>query len=467
MNLVQFQLIEQTNALYRKVTPLLLITSLTLYSITLFTLWFHHNVIGLIIWFIISITLLGLRQNNKQRFLTVRITLANYKRWLNDLLSFSFLLGLTWGLIFFFALDSGHLYELLVLTTIYFALVSTSSSSLGVYLPAYLTFVLPPTLFFITKLVLIGGQNYYIFAALIFFYFLFITSLARNTHAATRNVSELTFRNNSLFNDLVKQKELAEKAVTGKNRFLAAASHDLRQPLHAQGLFITGLEYSELSPEAKTLTHKIKTSNNVLSALLNDLLDISRLDAKQTEYKPNNVSLNSVIKKINLQYFDAAAEKECELKLDLHDNLYIYTDESLLTRMIGNLVDNAVKFTAKGKIIISTDINSDSILLTIADTGKGILEDQQQNVFTEFTQLNNPERDREKGLGLGLAIVKRISQVINVPINMQSKYGVGTTFTLTFKRISEDTQNNKITNTISSNTNSLLKNKTIDRKSVV
>jgi len=430
MNLAQFQLIEQTNVLYRKITFTLLLTSLSLCTIAVITLWFHHNTVAIITWYIISAILLFIRYYNKQRFLKNTITLKNYKKWLDELMLLSLFLGLMWGLMFFISVTPNHLLELLVLTTIYFALASTSSSYLGVYFPAYLVYTLPLTLLLVIKLLLIGSMTYYIFASLIGLYYLLITSLARNTGLMAQDVSELTFHNNNLYDDVVAQKEVAEKAVLAKNQFLAAASHDLRQPLHAQGLFITALEYSQLSPEANVLAEKIKLSSNSLNSLLNGLLDISSLDSNSTEYNPSDVELSSVLKQIHQQYFDYAAENESELELLIHDDLVVTSDETLLSRLIRNLVDNAVKFTHNGKITITTKVHDSNVLLSIADTGKGIPLEQQENIFTEFTQLDNPERDRQKGLGLGLAIVQRISFLMGIPLRLESSVGKGSTFTL-------------------------------------
>ena len=256
-------------------------------------------------------------------------------------------------------------------------------------------------------------------------------------------MSKLTYDNNSLFDDVVNQKELAENAVLAKNQFLAAASHDLRQPLHAQGLFVTALEYSQLSPEGKTLAGKIKSSNDALSSLLNGLLDISQLDSDSSEYQAGEIELNPILQQIHQQYFDCAAENETEFELKVEPGLFVLSDKTLLSRLIRNLVDNAVKFTDKGKISILSKIEDGNLFLSISDTGKGIPEDEQKNVFNEFTQLNNPERDRQKGLGLGLAIVKRISNRISVPIDISSSVGKGTTFTLTLPLTTQSTAQKK------------------------
>lgn len=428
MNLAEFQLIEQTNSLYRKTTSVLLMTSICSFSLVFVTLWSHYNTIFLSIWYACSIAILLLRHHIKLSFLNVKITLDNHAMWRYKLLVFSFLLGSTLGIILMFSVSPKHFYELLILTLIYCALISTSSSYLGVYLPAYLAFGLPPTLMFVVKLSYIGGQAYFIFAGLISLFFAFISLLARNTHSSEKSVSSLTYQNNQLYNKVVSQKNLAENAVLAKNQFLAAASHDLRQPLHAQGLFITALQYSNLPQKAQTLAEKIRGSNNALNGLLNGLLDIAKLDANTLENEPEPIELRLLLDQIHQEYFDSAAEKETELKIETQGNLTVFCDRTLITRLIRNLVDNAVKFTSKGKIILRTEMQTDQVSLFISDTGKGIAEDKQGMIFNEFTQLGNPERDRKKGLGLGLAIVKRISLLMNIDLRLTSRVGQGTEF---------------------------------------
>jgi len=430
MKLEDFQKIEQTKSLYRKTTPVLLITSISVCSLVLVTLWHHFSAVFMLAWYCFAITILLLRHNTKRAFTSINVSLENYQPWLKKLLIYSFLLGLSWGTILLFAVNPNHLVDLVVLTTIYCILTSTNGYYLGVYFPAYLAFAIPTLFLFIIKLIYIGGSSYNIFASLIILHFVFISSLARKTHAASNQVSKLTYQNQQLYDNVVIQKEVAENAVLAKDQFLAAASHDLRQPLHAQGLFITALQYSNLPDQAQKLLQKVKLSSDALNGLLNGLLDISRLDSNNLQNEPQELELKPLLHQIHQQYFDYAAENETELVLDCHNGIHVYCDENLLVRLIRNLVDNAVKFTHNGKITLKTSMQEKRVLLSIIDTGKGIPEDQQENIFNEFTQLNNPERDRQKGLGLGLAIVKRISNLMAIPLELKSKAGKGTTFTL-------------------------------------
>jgi len=352
MKLSDFQLIEQINHLYHKTTQVILFTSICSYTLVLSTLFLQHKTLYLLLWYVSGITLLLLRYQSQKSFLTIELNLDNYKPWLNKLLIYSFLIGLSWGAILLSSVTPNHTLELVVLTFVYCAVTSTSSSYLGIYLPAYFAFTLPMLVLFLTRLIYLGESTYYIFAGLITLYYLFITLLARGAHESSKRISELTFQNDLLYEEVVEQKEVAESAVLGKSRFLASASHDLRQPLHAQGLFITALEYSNLPKKATQLTTKIKRSSEALNNLLNGLLDISRLESDSFENAPKTLEVKPLISNIYQEYVDTAAEKETELTLTADDDLFIHCDESLFLRLVRNLVDNAVKFTDNGEISI-------------------------------------------------------------------------------------------------------------------
>jgi len=361
----------------------------------------------------------------------VDIDASNYRKWLNKKIVSSLFSGVVLGVIIVCCVSAEHYIHTLILITIYFARLSTSSSYLGVHFPTYLAFALPPTLLLIAKFLYIGGEIYYIGSGLTLLYFTLISSLARYTHSTVKNTSELTYEKNELVANLFKQKEMAESAVLAKSQFLAAASHDLRQPLHAQGLFVTAFQYLELTPEAKKLASKIQLSTEALNKLLDGLLDISRFDANAVKYEPSCMSLNLMLNKIAQEYFDRAADKESVINLNIDLDINVYCDETLLYRLVRNLIDNAVKFTSDGVITIQVvESQGNDIMLCISDTGIGIPEAEQNNVFTEFTQLDNPERDRQKGLGLGLAIVKRLSDLMGINLTMESEYGVGTNFSI-------------------------------------
>ena len=230
--------------------------------------------------------------------------------------------------------------------------------------------------------------------------------------------------------DLAAKKEEAERANTTKSRFFASASHDLRQPLHALGLFSEALKHRVQSGELQSLAAQISSSISSLETLLNALLDVSRLDAGTIEVRKRHFPASQLFEHIQQQFEGPAAAKGLKLKVR-PNNWILYSDPVLLERILINLVSNALRYTQSGRIVVAGRKRGNSLLIQVWDTGIGIPEDAQQAIFEEFVQLNNPERDREKGLGLGLAIVARTVRLLGLRISVRSRVGRGSVFGFT------------------------------------
>lgn len=228
---------------------------------------------------------------------------------------------------------------------------------------------------------------------------------------------------------LAAKKEEAERANTAKSRFFASASHDLRQPLHALGLFGEALKQRVSSSELQTLAAQISSSISSLETLLNALLDVSRLDAGTIEVRKRHFPASQLFDHIRQQFEGPAAAKG--LKLGVRPTSWIlYSDPVLLERILINLVSNALRYTQNGRIVVAGRKRGNGLLIQVWDTGIGIPENALKTIFEEFVQLNNPERDREKGLGLGLAIVSRTVHLLGLRIGVRSRVGHGSVFSL-------------------------------------
>lgn len=218
-------------------------------------------------------------------------------------------------------------------------------------------------------------------------------------------------------------------ANAAQNKYFAAASHDLRQPLHALGLYLGSLNKHVDTAEALHILHCANLSTESLSGLLDSLLDIAKLDAGVVSSNKSEVGLSALLVRIHSRFLPEAQEKNLELRFK-SVNSWVYTDEVLLDRIIQNLLSNALSYTDEGHIEIASAIENDHVVITISDTGSGIPELQQEAVYTEFYQLHNKRRDRGKGLGLGLSIVRKLSDILEIDVEMQSIEGKGTTFIL-------------------------------------
>ena len=230
--------------------------------------------------------------------------------------------------------------------------------------------------------------------------------------------------------ELRARKDAAENADLAKSRFLAAASHDLRQPMHALGLFIAELSSHTHPPTTERLVRQIAASAESMENLLDALLDISRLDAGALEPNIRPSPLQPIFDRI-ANDFQLLAEEQ---GLTLHVRpcaAWIVTDPLLFERILSNLVSNAIRYTDTGRIMLAARRSGDQLRIEVRDSGKGIAPDAQEVIFQEFVQLDNPERARAKGLGLGLAIVRRLTQLLGHTLSLRSQPEAGAVFGIT------------------------------------
>jgi CheY-like chemotaxis protein len=213
-----------------------------------------------------------------------------------------------------------------------------------------------------------------------------------------------------------------------KSRFLAAASHDLRQPVHALGMFVSALRGREMDVESRRLVEYLDGSVEALDSLFVALLDISRLDAGIVHSRVTSFLIQPLLERVCADHQAEAQAKG--LRLVLHPcSAIVHSDAVLVERIVRNIVSNAVRYTDRGRVVVGCRRGA-RLRVQVWDTGRGIPREQQERVFEEFYQLDNPERDRGKGLGLGLAIVRRLAALLDCPLSMASEPGQGTVFTL-------------------------------------
>jgi len=235
------------------------------------------------------------------------------------------------------------------------------------------------------------------------------------------------FENLELIDQLAHQKEIAEHASRTKTQFLAAASHDLRQPLQALGLFVASLKLRAKGAETQETVARIERSMAALAGVLETLLDVSKLDAGVVSPRVESFPVARVLAAVREQ-FAAAAERH-QLRFSVRDTrAWGRSDSQMLERIVANLVSNALRYTKKGGVVVGCRRAGDALRIEVWDTGPGIPPDKRQEIFREFVQLDNPERSRDKGLGLGLAIVERLGRLLDHPIGLRSVSGRGSVF---------------------------------------
>ncbi|MDD5297227.1 MAG: ATP-binding protein [Rhodocyclaceae bacterium] len=259
-------------------------------------------------------------------------------------------------------------------------------------------------------------------------------SLARLAESLNRMVAQLALNQEEMHRrigeateELRVRKDDAERANVAKSRFLAAASHDLRQPMHALGLFVGQLQQQTVLPEARRLVEQIAESVKALGGLLDGLLDISKLDAGVLTPEKTPFAAAQMLARLESDFSGAAAAKNLFLRIR-PSPLWVHTDPVLLERILLNLVANAVRYTEKGGILVACRRRGNRVRIEVRDTGIGIPREAFDSIFQEFVQLRNPGRNRSQGLGLGLAIVKRLATLLDLRLELLSELGKGSIF---------------------------------------
>jgi len=253
--------------------------------------------------------------------------------------------------------------------------------------------------------------------------------LVRYHNTLERSVLERTEELHAVNRALHAAKEAAEAASVSKSRFLAAASHDLRQPIQAIDLFQNALNRTELNAEQQRISDYLSLSAQSLGDLLNALLDISKLDAGGVVATPQVISVHDLFRRIDTEFAPIAAAKSLRFKLYYPPGeTALFTDGNLLQCLLRNLIGNAIKYTEQGGVLVAIRRRGDQAIIQVWDTGIGIAAEHMATIFEEYFQVANFERDKAKGLGLGLAIVKRQAKLLATEIFCRSRPGRGSVF---------------------------------------
>lgn len=315
-----------------------------------------------------------------------------------------------------------------------FCIVAVSTGSLAIFAPAFYTLAALTTTPFIVR-AFVGGSAHEIALGIpVAIGTLAALSFGRRVNRLVHESIRRRFENLELITELQRQKQLAdaarlqaEAANRSKTQFFAAASHDLRQPLHAMGLFAAALAEKIRDPEVLNVVNSINASVDALEGLFNELLDISKIDAGVIRAEPTDFPINRVLDRLRLEFEPEAFEKGLRLHIRKSDAV-AHSDPILVERALRNLISNAIRYTNEGGILVACRQRRDKLSIEVWDTGIGISRDQRERIFEEFYQVGNPERSSRKGLGLGLSIVRRLLRLLGTDIAVASEPGRGSTF---------------------------------------
>jgi signal transduction histidine kinase/CheY-like chemotaxis protein len=278
-----------------------------------------------------------------------------------------------------------------------------------------------------------GGALGYVMAYLLATSVPFALMAIRAERRQIGDLVRLLDDNESLSASRKAERDRAETASESKTRFFAAASHDLRQPLHALSINATTLDLVARrsgDPLLAELSQGIGSALRQSRGLLDSLLDISRLDAHSVALHPAPLDVAALLTAVRDEFAALAEQRGLSLEVDA-EPLWVMTDADQLLRILGNLVDNAIKSTPRGGVRLLAERAPDRrVIVSVSDSGPGIAETERERVFEEFYQVGNPSRDRSQGLGLGPAIVERTARLLDIPLQLVCEPGRGTRFEL-------------------------------------
>jgi len=333
--------------------------------------------------------------------------------------------GLAW-----FTLDTASPSSSVLVLACLAGIAGGAVALLAPVLPICLAFVVVEFAVLASKLWHLGDSSYGVLGVASLFYLAALAGQARNSAAAARAAIELRFENVELVKEAHKARLEAEEANQAKSKFLAAASHDLRQPIHAQGLFLEVLSQSGLTAKQSSVLENVRAASVASAEMLNTLLDFSRIEAGVVEAQIRPFHLQPLMNKLDNELAPQANAKGLVFR-SRETHCAVESDPALLELILRNLVTNAIRYTGHGGVLVACRARGGQTLLEVWDTGVGIELSQQQEIFREFHQLGNPERDRNKGLGLGLAIAQGLALRLGHGLSLASTPGRGSVFRLT------------------------------------
>lgn len=425
-------LAEQLRLIYRNIS----VSFLPMFPAIFLLAWAisnPQNIVGLIVWAsTLTVTtghaIVDAHRRLKHGFLDSEAPYLTRK-----LIIMMALDGAAWGSLAFGVLGDTTAVGTIVVICVLAGILGGMVGLLSPVLPVFVAVSIPLVGLTAAKLVQLDDPAYTAFGVIAVMYLLTLIAQTHNSSKATRTAIELRFENLELVRETQEARLQAEQANTAKTKFLAAASHDLRQPVFAQGLFLEVLSRTDLTQHQAEILASARSASTASSEMLNTLLDFSRIEADVVEPVMVTFPLQAIFDKIENDLAPMALAKGLAYR-SRHTSAVAESDGSLVDLVLRNLVSNAIRYTERGGVLVACRQRGPALVVEVWDTGIGIALENHAAIFREFHQLGNPERDRRKGLGLGLAIADGFARVLGQRLTLKSTPGRGSCFRLTLPR---------------------------------
>ena len=409
-----------------RLIPVLVLSQLFLEPLFVALFWGQADHFLLLGWLLFLYTIHTTEMFLWWRYATEINTAKECKQWSQIFNYSTVLISITWGSIAVLFFPADLAYQALMICII-LGLVAGSISLNSIYPPALYIYVMGVTTPMLFSLIMMGDKLHFILTIMLLLFLSGALSAGRELSKTFWKSLWQRYENDQLIEQLTIQKALAETANSDKSRFLASASHDLRQPLQALVLFSDALENLAKDKDTQYLAAQIGNSVTALVDMFDELLDISKLDAGVVHTVKQHFQLQPMLDRLKNDYLHLAQSKDLAFFLPETD-LTCYSDPNLLERILRNLISNAICYTDIGMVRVTCDSIGGELHFAVADTGIGIHAESVPHIFEEYYQVHNQHRDRSKGLGLGLAIVRRMEALLGCKVSVTSKPSQGSTF---------------------------------------
>ncbi len=391
---------------------------------------------GILLWAVLVHAVQAVRYVQTRRLLARGpVPDAKLGEALRDQTFYLWLLGSAWGLAPWLVMTPGDTASMALMIVFIVSMMSSAAAVLSSHRQTVAAFHVPAAVGLISALAWSGGVMGWLLVIGLTQYAMTCLKWTFQQVDLLVDSLEARFEKEELARRLAVQVEIAEASSREKSRFLASASHDLRQPLHAVSLFTAVLEHANGDPAQRQTVERLGHSVRMLAASLDGMLDVSRLDAGAVQPRIEAVPVHPLFVSLQNTYGMLALDKGLRLRIRAPGDLHVLSDRALLERLLGNLLDNAIKYTEQGGVLVAARPTRARhgramVCFEVYDTGIGLDPAQHASIFEEFYQVDNPQRDRSRGLGLGLSIVRRLSQLLQHPMALRSQPRRGSRFSV-------------------------------------
>ena len=428
------ELTERIRIIYNQL-PIVVVGSIFLSTVMVAVLWFINPSPMLLSWWIVQVIFSIFRLMHYYRTRTKLrsdkgVDPANLKKIIFTIILSAGFSGIVWGSAPWLFIDHNNIFVVAFLVIVNLGMVANSVSAWSAYMPTYISFAVPNTL---PLAVLMAVQNETAYIGLSILIMATLMAHIAYGFQIQKSVLQsiaLRFENIELIDRLKHEIGRAEQASRDKTMFIAAASHDLRQPMNALRLFVSSLQAKELPEDAKDSLNNIERSAKSLSDMLNAVLDISKFESGAAQPEKINFPIQHILSMLVEEFAPMARDKGLQFKA-IASSATVYSDPYMLERIIRNFLSNAYRYTDSGKILIGCHKRGENLIIEVHDTGRGIDKKHSGQIFDEFFRsVSSGGSGHPTGLGLGLAIVDSLSRALGHPVYVAAHKGAGSVFSV-------------------------------------